>query len=91
MCSSGQENTISSPLLRLPPEIRNKISKYLFESAVIVIHDSLRWPEKHPGQTIKSTGAVAYVQTCGQIRHEARTLYYELSTFDLDELWYLMQ
>ncbi|KAI4629102.1 uncharacterized protein J4E87_003363 [Alternaria ethzedia] len=69
------QNQLDSPLLRLPPEIRNKIYAYACSRTQAVFNNSPR--------ARKST---AIISTCSQMHHEAHAIFFAHATLDLRAL-----
>lgn len=73
---STVSNQHDSPLLRLPPELRNLIYKAIFYGYIrICITPRADWIH---GQQPK----VLFLLTCRQIHHEASSIFYSTCTFD---------
>jgi hypothetical protein len=79
-----EDNLTNSPLLRLPPELRNKIHKDIFSSAVITVRQPFMWHDIYPGANHNHKGAIAFLETCRQVNSEVSGMYYALSTFNIE-------
>ena len=66
-----EANARDSPLLRLPPELRNQIYANIFRNILVPI-----WQHK------KIPGAAFALFTCRQLRYETSALLYTQATFD---------
>lgn len=79
--SITQQNTHSSPFLRLPPELRDKIYKTVFTSQdlIIVAPKTSLLTESTP-----LSGSVAFLLFCCQVHFEALALLYRYTTFKFD-------
>jgi hypothetical protein len=78
--ASTQNNQLSSSLLRLPAEIRIIIYDFAIEDVTVRINT--------PGyfvwnKWLKPSCSAALVHTCRQIRHEARSIFYAKTTFNI--------
>jgi hypothetical protein len=74
--SSTEQNQRTSPLLRLPPELRNRIYGYVFEPRV----SRVIFPSTELGYT---TWPLTTLGACRQIRYEASPICFANITFDL--------
>lgn len=84
--SSTHKNRLTTPLLRLPAEIRNTIYNYIGTCTTIKVDV---WTQQATasshGKTLRLKFQLpALLATCKQIRHEATTLLCKLSTVDTD-------
>jgi hypothetical protein len=73
-------NQHSSPLLRLPPEIRNRIYKHIFQGHIqayagYYANWNTQWQSKFK-----------FLRTCLQIRSEATLFFYSTTTFNFELL-----
>ncbi|KAJ8112074.1 hypothetical protein OPT61_g5473 [Boeremia exigua] len=87
------KNNSNSPLLRLPPEVRNRIWEYTLGNIVFKAQ-TVSVPRKMP-QTILTpppdeTGiGVALLRTCRQIYSETASLPFRLNAMAFDSIWQL--
>jgi hypothetical protein len=72
----AQRNATSSPLLRLPPEIRNMIYTLIIDVNTVVFTKAGLGRGRHPIQD-----GLALLRVCRQIHAEAALLPYALNTF----------
>ena len=72
----AQRNATSSPLLRLPPEIRNMIYTLIIDVVTVVFTKARLGRGRHPIQD-----GLALLRVCRQIHAEAALLPYALNTF----------
>ncbi|CAN9439550.1 unnamed protein product [Alternaria alternata] len=82
-----KRNAIESPLLRLPPEIRNGIYTYVFGNTRYLFRDyhfSIRTPVTFTPDKVEYQ-RLSLPLVCRQLHHETRLLPYELGTFDFVE------
>lgn len=87
------ERNSKSPLLSLPPEIRNRIWEYTFGHNVYEVlagHDRVRRPSIIRLSYGSSTG-LALLQSCRQIYSEAALMPLHLSTFVFDSTSKIMR
>jgi hypothetical protein len=91
--NSTERNGISSPLLRLPGKLRNKIYEYALGGRVWHVGD--RGSDTRPGDqliVIKASevpDACSLLRACHQIHAEAHHLPLSLITYSSDTAWYL--
>jgi hypothetical protein len=72
----AHRNATFSPLLRLPPEIRNTIYTFVFGiGTILMIH--LRY-----GLSCRTEGSLNLLRVCRQVYTETCLLPYKLNTFD---------
>ena len=84
--SSTHKNRLTSPLLRLPAEIRNTIYNYIGTCTTIKVDVWIQATASH-GKTLRLKFQLpALLATCKQVRHEATTLLCKLSTVDTDAI-----
>jgi hypothetical protein len=76
MIDIAQCNAASSPLLRLPPEIRNMIYTLIIDVNMVVFTKAGLGRGRHPIQD-----GLALLRVCRQIHAEAAVLPYALNTF----------
>lgn len=76
MIDIAQCNAASSPLLRLPPEIRNMIYTLIIDVNIVVFTEAGLGRGRHPIQD-----GLALLRVCRQIHAEAALLPYALNTF----------
>ncbi|KAI4641138.1 hypothetical protein J4E93_008016 [Alternaria ventricosa] len=88
-------NTLTSPLLRLPAELRNKIYTYVGHSAQISIaatitNANLGDPTSNPSKFTMQFVLPGLLSTCHQTRSEATALVYAQITIDTfpGDAWY---
>ena len=84
---STKRNAIESPLLRLPPEIRNGIYTYVFGNTRYLFRDyhfSIRTPVTFTPDKAEYQ-RLSLPLVCRQLHHETRLLPYELGTFHFVE------
>ncbi|KAI4685065.1 hypothetical protein J4E81_008877 [Alternaria sp. BMP 2799] len=86
-------NTLTSPLLRLPAELRNKIYTYVGHSEQIPIAASIIKPKDtigNPSKFIANFQCPGLLSTCKQTRSEATALVYAQLTIDTipGDAWY---
>lgn len=95
MCLSSISNA-SSPLLRLPQELKDSIYRFVYAGSYIHVRyfvkgfylASCNKPDHHP---IHSRGcnsqllSVASLRTCRQLYHERRSVFYFINTFEISE------
>ena len=72
----AQRNATSSPLLRLPPEIRNMIYTLIIDVVTVVFTKARLGRGRHPIQD-----GLALLRVCRQIHAEAALLPYAFNTF----------
>lgn len=71
--TTGSESAMTdSPLMKLPPELRNRIYRYTVvgDSKIFVTHNGLREPE--------------LLHVCTQIRTEALGIFYSENVFSVE-------
>ena len=86
LSSSTHKNRLTSPLLRLPAEIRNTIYNYIGTCTTIKVDVWTQATASH-GKTLRLKFQLpALLATCKQIRHEAKTLLCKLSTVHTDAI-----
>lgn len=87
-----QTNQLTSPLLCLPPELRNDIYKLVFSQTVLEIlphTNNLRFYDTHqmrtglPSLRSYSGPTTGLLHTCRQIRTETHHLFFATVTFDI--------
>ena len=84
--SSTHKNRLTSPLLRLPAEIRNTIYNYIGTCTTIKVDVWTQATASH-GKTLRLKFQLpALLATCKQIRHGAKTLLCKLSTVHTDAI-----
>ena len=84
--SSTHKNRLTSPLLRLPDEIRNTIYNYIGTCTTIKVDVWTQATASH-GKTLRLKFQLpALLATCKQIRHGAKTLLCKLSTVHTDAI-----
>ncbi|KAF2831492.1 hypothetical protein CC86DRAFT_463369 [Ophiobolus disseminans] len=79
MSQITETNQGTSPLLRLPPELRNRIYRFAFYGYVTVFEDFNKLPDN-------SRSHPSLLRVCRQIYYAAAPLLYEVSTFDVGDL-----
>lgn len=80
---SPRANSVRSPFLRLPAELRNKIYQYAFQNNTVLVVPE-RSDEHQLEHRRELRGPMALWICCRQVYHEAMPLYMSLSTFDLE-------
>lgn len=87
LSSSTHKNRLTSPLLRLPAEIRNAIYNYIGTYTTIKVDVWTQQATASHGKTLRLKFQLpALLATCKQVRHEATTLLCKLSTVDTDAI-----
>ena len=74
--NSARVNQLTSPLLRLPAELRNLIYLFTFTDSMIRMH-----PQK--GEQ-SATNPIGLICCCRQLHREANSLFYTTATFEME-------
>ncbi|KAF3001929.1 hypothetical protein E8E13_006786 [Curvularia kusanoi] len=77
----------SSPLLQLPPEIRDSIWRYALGNKVFLAKYNTRGKGRFVPSKSESNDSVALLRTCRQVYSEAATHHLTLGWFVFDEYW----
>ncbi|KAF3046585.1 hypothetical protein E8E12_011066 [Didymella heteroderae] len=78
-----------SPLLRLPPEIRNRIWEYTLEHSIFraIPNFGSSEPAKFESPPEEPAIGVTLFRTCRQIYSEAASMPFKLNAFAFNEFW----
>ncbi|EFQ89007.1 hypothetical protein PTT_14884 [Pyrenophora teres f. teres 0-1] len=78
-----ESNQLTSPLLRLPAELRNKIYEYACIDTTVRAHQVMNLQIYRSNAPVSKRKPLAVISTCKQMRHEASEIFYSHTTFDL--------
>ncbi|CAA9964039.1 hypothetical protein PTMSG1_07398 [Pyrenophora teres f. maculata] len=78
-----ESNQLTSPLLRLPAELRNKIYEYACIDTTVRAHQVMNLQIYRSNAPVSKRKPLAIISTCKQMRHEASEIFYSHTTFDL--------
>ncbi|EDU46691.1 hypothetical protein PtrSN002B_003678 [Pyrenophora tritici-repentis] len=78
-----ESNQLTSPLLRLPAELRNKIYEYACIDTIIRSTNIMSFQPYRHKTPVSERKPLAIISTCKQMRHEASGTLYSHAAFDL--------